>query len=63
MIVDINLNIVDVVSIVREAMGKKLGCEVRGITVLSWNTVVLQVEDDTLTTPVRHHLRPEHSEL
>jgi hypothetical protein len=59
---DLTVNIADVVDLIRTAGKAKLGFDIGNITVTSWNAVVLQVIDETLEVPVRHHLREEHAD-
>lgn len=64
MIVDITVNVYDVYTLMAHYVKMKYpGQELGNLTVKSWNTTVLQVEDGTLVLPVRHHLREEHSTL
>lgn len=62
--VDIQVNIADVVAIVAGELAKRYpGQEIRSLTVVSWNTIVFQTDDDFLIKPVRHRLDDANKEM
>jgi hypothetical protein len=59
----ITLDIADVDAAIFEYLSKRLpNIEVTGVTVLSWNSHVFQIENGKLDEPA-HLIRPEHRKL
>lgn len=65
----VELDVQDLWNMIQNEMEKRLpGFELTGVTVKSWNTVVLAIDNTspyntTLTEPIRHHLRQENAKL
>lgn len=61
--ISVDLNIADVQELVRREVERRYpGMHLKGFTVSSWNTVLIDVQGDMLQEP-RHAVDPRHRQL